>query len=156
MSSNEIDVFVTENGDPFWDKTKEPSKTCSWAAGPRLCRLMDSNAFKNQEKVFIAVADKQVVGFSTFTEKDCIPITTYGPFIGFVFVVEAFRGKKIGQKMVDSIAEYASSLGYRDVYVASNESGLYEKMGFQLVDRQLDYWGNSEQIFMRKACREFE
>ena len=149
--NKDVLILTTAKGDRFWDKTKDAAGNCSWVAGPRLRELMETYEFKIWERVFIAVRDTQVIGFSTFTEVDCIPNTRYRPFIGFVFVAEAYRGNRIAFRMIDSIAAYAKSVGFQRVYVASNEKGLYEKAGFEFVERQKDHWGNPERVFARSV-----
>jgi GNAT superfamily N-acetyltransferase len=150
MFEQRMIVTTTYIGDQYWDKTKAFAKNCSWVAGPRLNNLMETYAFKDWERVFIILLGDQVIGFSTFTEIDCIPNSDYSPFIGFVFVAETYRGNRLGMKMVESIIGYAKSIGFKNVYVASNEVGLYEKMKFEFIEYKKDNWGNEEQVFVRK------
>jgi len=149
MPNEDYFVTTTIKGDRFWDKTKELALNCSWVAGPKLQQLMETYEFKEWEKVFIAVSDTQVIGFSTLTEVDCIPHTQYRPFVGFVFVAEAYRANRIAFKMINAIADYAKAIGFEKVYIASNEIGFYEKADFKFVEYQEDNWGNQEQVFVR-------
>ncbi|MCM1498334.1 MAG: GNAT family N-acetyltransferase [Clostridium sp.] len=49
-----------------------------------------------------------MAGFSTFSERDELP-EQYGftPFIGFVFVGEKYRGRRLSERMIQSIISYA-------------------------------------------------
>jgi GNAT superfamily N-acetyltransferase len=151
VTENPVSIIQTEKDDRYWNGTKELAKNCSWVAGPRLNELMDTYEFKNWEKVFTAVVDDRVIGFSTFTKVDCIPNSPHYPFIGFVFVSEVYRGNQIAKKMIEAIIKYAGDNGFKEVYIASTEKGLYEKMNFKLIDHQKDHWGDWEQVFIRKT-----
>lgn len=57
-------------------------------------------SFKNGKECVICVNGK-VAGFFTFTERDELSEQyDFTPFIGFVFVDEQFRGKKLWEKMI--------------------------------------------------------
>ncbi len=57
----------------------------------------------------------------------------FSPFIGFVFVDENYRGKRISETLIKKVIEYANELGYENIYIMSGEQGLYEKYGFEKI-----------------------
>ena len=132
-----------------WDKAAVFAENCSWGAGKTLAGLMGKNEFKDWERVFAAFEDDEPVGFCTLTEKDELhPKYPYTPLIGFVFVDEAHRGRRISEKMVEKVLEYAKSIGYGKVYVMSGEKGLYEKYGFIPIGEFESVYGGSEELFV--------
>lgn len=132
-----------------WDKTAVFAENCSWGAGKTLAGLMGKNEFKDWERVFAAFEDDEPVGFCTLTEKDELhPKYPYTPLIGFVFVDEAHRGRRISEKMIEKVLEYAKSIGYGKVYVMSGEKGLYEKYGFIPMGEFESVYGGSEELFV--------
>ncbi|MBA4688833.1 MAG: GNAT family N-acetyltransferase [Candidatus Galacturonibacter soehngenii] len=88
-----------------------------------------------------------MVEYCTFVKEDCIPDCIYTPFIGFVFVEEAYRGNRISQKLINKALNYAKEKGFSSVYICSDENGLYEKYSFKKICKAKDHWGNEEQIF---------
>lgn len=133
-----------------WETVAGFAEKCSWRAGKYLAELMRSDSFRNRERVFAAFDDGIPAGFCTLTEKDELaPKYPYTPFIGFVFVDEAHRGRRLSGKMIKKVLEYAKSIGHRKVYVMSGEKGLYEKFGFIPMGEHETVYGNTEQLFVK-------
>ena len=79
---------------------------------------MKQNEFQEWERVCVICVDGEVAGFSSFTEKDELS-EEYGfaPFIGFVFVDERYREKRLSETMIQSIISYAKELEYEKIYI---------------------------------------
>ena len=149
MSGLMICVMVC--GHPLWDRTIAFAEKCSWRAGPYLAKMMRKNEFLPWERVVAACEDGRVIGFCTFTEKDELPEKYgYSPFIGFVFVGEGSRGRRISEKMISRASEYAKTLGYQAIYLMSGEKGLYEKYGFEKIGDFETVWGTVDQLFQKR------
>ena len=132
-----------------WESVAAFAEKCSWGAGKNLAKLMCKDFFKNWERVFAAFENDEPVGFCTLTEKDELaPKYPYSPLIGFVFVDEAHRGKRISEKMIKAVLEYAKTIGYDKVYVMSGEKGLYEKYGFSYMGDFESIYGGKDQLFV--------
>ena len=144
------EIYVMSQGHEFWGKTMSAAESCSWRAGPYLAQKMAGNDFKEWERVFCAVENGEVVGFCTLTEKDELPEKyDFTPFIGFVFIDEQYRGKRLSQLLINHAAEYAHGLGYRKIYVMSGEVGLYEKYGFVKLGDYKTIYDATEQLFVK-------
>ncbi|MCL2126838.1 MAG: GNAT family N-acetyltransferase [Treponema sp.] len=141
----EIKPVLPDN--ELWQRTIEYGKNCGWKAGPFLAKLMEQNKFSDWERVFVAVDGNNIAGYCTFTKKDCIPDVEYSPFIGFIFVGEQYRGKRISEKIILTVKKYAKELNFKEVYIASDHVNLYEKYGFIKIDEKKDYWNNTEKIY---------
>ena len=147
-----LKTCVMACGHPLWEQTLAFAEKCSWKAGPYLANMMRKNEFLPWERVVAACEDGRVIGFCTFTEKDELPEKYgYSPFIGFVFVEEGSRGRRISEKMISCAAEYAGTLGYKTVYLMSGEKGLYEKYGFEKIGDYETVWGTVDQLFYKKV-----
>ena len=145
-----LELILMKRGHPMWQKTAAFARTCSWRAGPYLAERMDRGEFTDRERVIACLDGEQVIGFCTFSEKDSLPEgDSHTPFIGFVFVDEAYRGKRLSQKMIDRACLHAADLGYDVVYIVSGERGLYEKYGFHKIGDVKTVHGTAEQLFRR-------
>ena len=143
-----MEIQMMQKGHSLWDKTISYAQSCSWKAGPCLAERMKANAFKDWERVVVAVENETIVGFCTFTERDELSEEyDYSPFIGYVFVDERHRGKRISEKMIQQILSYAKSIGYLTVYIMSGEQGLYEKYGFEKMGDYPTMYGATDQLF---------
>ena len=135
-------------GHPLWEKTIAFARNSSWKAGPYLANMMEKNAFQDWERVAVAMDGEKPAGYCVFAEKDELP-EEYGfsPFIGFVFVDENYRGRRISEQMIGEVIRYAGTLGFRKVYLMSGERGLYEKYGFVKIGEYPTIWGTTDQLF---------
>lgn len=112
--------------------------------------LMRENRFADWERVFAAYENGNPVGFCTLTEKDEMPDDcAFSPFIGFVFVDEAHRGRRISEQMIKAAAAYAGKCGFTQVYLTSDERGLYEKYGFEKIAEAETIRGERTQLFAK-------
>lgn len=134
-------------GDSGWDAVQQAARACSWRAGPELADKMQAMDFLAWERVFAAMDGETVAGFCTLLDKDCLPNVPYGPYIGYVFVTEAYRGKRLSQQLCQRALAHAASLGHSAVYLVSDHENLYEKYGFVPIDHAIAPWGAMETIF---------
>lgn len=132
--------------DGYWNETIQMADTCSWGAGPYLAKRMKEQRFSDFECPFAAIEQGEVVGYCTLTKIDNIPNCDYTPWIGFVFVQEHHRGKRISQQMIQHVLEYAKEIGFKKVYLSTEEENLYEKYGFVHIDTLKSYSDTLETI----------
>ena len=108
------------------------------------------NAFKEWERVCVVCVNGKVAGFSIFAEKEELSEQyNFTSFIGFVFVDEQYRGRRLSEMMIQSIISYAKELGYDKVYIMSDEIGLYEKYGFVKLGDYETAYGSIDQLFVQ-------
>ena len=145
-----IKVYFMTEGHKYWKETISFAERCSWKAGAFLAKKMQENEFKEWERVCAICVNGRVAGFSTFTERDELSEQyDFTPFIGFVFVDERYRGKRLSEMMIQSIISYAKELGYEKVYIMSGEIGLYEKYGFVKLGDYETIYGSVDQLFVQ-------
>lgn len=110
---------------------------------------MDEKRFSDWERVIVAFDINQIAGYCTVLKEDCVPNVGYSPFIGFVFVKEKYRGHRLSEQLISFACDYLVSIGFEKVFLTSNENGLYEKYGFEIIDEATDYWGNLQKIYQK-------
>lgn len=145
-----IEVLRIERDSSYWKKLIEFAENCSWEAGKHLADIMRNNEFKEWESVFAALANSEIVGFCTFLKTDYYPENRYSPWISTIFVSESFRGRRVSQKMIESVMKYAKKVGFSKVFIPSDIIGLYEKYGFVKIDELLNYGGDVDNIFAKE------
>lgn len=140
--------IITEN-DEIWNCVRDYAENCSWRAGKSLANMMDHHVLKDWERVLIAHDKENICGYCVVSKEDCIPNVPYTPYIGYVFVDEAYRGKRLSQKMIEAAMDYLKSVGFEEVYLTSDHVGLYEKYGFEVIDKKMAFWGEEEKIYRK-------
>ena len=143
-------IEVLTFGNELWNKVINYAETCSWGAGRVLAGKMRENDFEANERVIAALHGGDITAFCTFSNKDELPPQyDFMPFVGFVFVDEKYRGRRLSGKLIDAACGIAREQGFTAIYIMSGEIGLYEKYGFRKIG---DYWtiyGLTEQLFAR-------
>lgn len=137
------------SSDEIWEKVRNYAEACSWRAGKSLADAMDGCIFTEWERVIVALDDGKICGYCTVAKTDCIPDVNYTPYIGYMFVGEEYRGNRLSQRLIQYSMDYLKSLGFDKVHIVSDHENLYEKYGFEVIDRKTAPWGVEEKIYMR-------
>ena len=143
-------IIVMAPGHELWDKTIAFAVGCPWKAGAFLAEKMKANDFENNERVLVALHGDEAAAFCTFTNRDELPKEYgFGPFIGFLFVAEKYRGNRLSEKMLNAACNVARKQGFSTIYLMSGEMGLYEKYGFIKVGDYKTIYGSVDQLFSK-------
>jgi Predicted acetyltransferase len=139
-------------GDALWQSVAEYASECSWqTTGEFLSERMKSNGFSDWERVFVALENGNIAGFCDLSKTSNEFVDRYAPMLGFLFVGEACRGKRISEKLCLFVAEYAKSVGFDKIYLYSDHVNLYEKYGFVKIDEKQASWGAMQSIYARST-----
>lgn len=147
---NGMEIKKITSSDDLWNRVTEYAENCSWRAGKSLADAMKNHIMKDWERVIVALEQETICGYCTVAKRDCIPEADYTPYIGYIFVDEAYRGHMISQKMILYAMAYLKSLHFDKVYIVSDHENLYEKYGFDVIDRKIAPWGSEEKIYMQR------
>ena len=145
-----MDFRMINSLDEMWNKVRYYAEKCSWSAGKSLANAMDNNLFTEWERVIIAMDEQKICGYCTVARTDCIPDVSYTPYIGYMFVGEEYRGNRLSQKLIQYSMDYLKSIGFDRVHIVSDHENLYEKYGFEIIDRKIAPWGSMEKIYMQR------
>lgn len=114
-------IEILTFGHELWDRVIEYAETCSWGAGQVLAGKMRANDFEANERVIAALHDGDIAAFCTFSNRDELPPEyDFKPFVGFVFVDEKYRGRRLSRKLIDAACGIARAGIYGDI---SHERG---------------------------------
>lgn len=139
---------LTNQDKELWNKVSEYTANCSWqTTGQYLSDKMKQNDFLEWERVFAALRQDAVIGFCAFTKDSTVLGEKYSPYIGFLFVDEAYRGKYIGRELCFSVVKYAGSKNFDKVYLYSDLVNYYEKMGFEKIGEEDTPWGVRHSVY---------
>ena len=72
------------------------------------------------------------------------------PWVGFVYTFPEYRGNRYSEKLINYACELAKQDGYENMYLSSNEVGLYEKDGFVFLRRMHTVWNEETQVFAKR------
>jgi predicted N-acetyltransferase YhbS len=103
---------------------------------------------KNELPVrLIAKADGRCVGTVAIVQND-LKYSDYSPWLAALYVDEAERKNKIGEKLVEHVKAVVKELGYSEVYLRTEHAGnYYRRLGWQFVESSVDEFNLKPDIF---------
>lgn len=111
---------------------------------------MNNLFFSDWERVIVGISDDDLASFCTVSKEDGLADSTFTPFIGYVFVGKAYRGKRISEQLLTYAETYLKELGFQSIYIVSGEIGLYEKYGYKKIKDCMTVHGFAENLFEKK------
>lgn len=124
---------------------------CDWTGGQHLHQCLRENSFHalygEKTRLLLLTDGSRLVSFCTYAEKDDIPETELGPWLGFVYTNPDYRGRRLMGKLISRVKELAREDGYERVYIATEEDGLYEKYGAAPLTSMRDRRGGMSRIY---------
>lgn len=128
-------------------------KGCSWGAAKFLAKLLEEGRFHallgSDGKLFLLTHGEELVSFATLTAQDCVDDKTMTPWIGFVHTAPEYRGSRRAGLVIDHACAQAAMQGAKQVYIATDHMGVYEKYGFSYVENRVDIYGEDSRIYVR-------
>lgn len=147
-----IELLTHANKDIYLDILEE----CEWIAGKFLAKIIKNEEFIKlcgpDAFVYMLVEDEKIISFCTYAHQDDVNAPDMYPWIGFVYTYPEYRGHRYFGKLLDKIEHIAISQSYHQIYVSTNESGLYEKYGFMYYKNMLDITGNDSRIYIKRLA----
>lgn len=123
-----------------------------WRAAIYLAKLLREGTFQQAVgggTVYLLMDGENVVSFVTLTRQDCIADESLYPWLGFFFTFPAYRGRRYGGQLLEYAAKVAKKQGCRQVYLATDHVGLYEKYGFTYLENRVDIYGEDSRIYVK-------
>lgn len=125
---------------------------CDWRAAKFLARLLKENRLEEyvgEGTLYLLWCGTELAGFIILGEKDGLPDPNRSPWLSFLFVAPAYRGRRLGKRLIDHACTAAKESGCQQVLLYTDHEGLYEKYGFTYLESRKDVWGDMSRIYMR-------
>lgn len=151
----EIINYFDSSDQPHW---LSEIRRSDWGAAKYLAELLESGSFmetlcepENGGRLFLLTEGERLKSFLTLTRQDCIRDMTKIPWIGFVYTFPDYRGQGCCRKLMDYAEGEAAKQGYDETFVATDQTGLYERMGYEYIGNIPDVWGEDSRIYRKKV-----
>lgn len=129
-------------------------QTCDWPAGQFLYELLTTNQIHKfcgeHVRLFLLTDGTKLAAFCTLSDVDDIKKTDKSPWIGFVYTYPAYRGRHYMRTLLNFACETARNDGAEEVFVATGETGLYEKYGFSFYDMMKNAVGVQSKVYRKE------
>jgi len=95
----------------------------------------------------VALIDGKCVGTVSIVEND-LKCRDYTPWLAALYVDEAHRGQKIGEKLIDCVKSVTADLGYAELYLRTEfASDYYRRLGWQFIEKCDDNYNLKPDVF---------
>ena len=146
---NIIDFFGCQDKKHWLDEIRKSD----WRAASFLVHLINENKIEKtlgkDTKLYILTDNDKAVAFVTLSEKDCLDAPDLSPWIGFVYTFPQYRGNRYMGLLIDEAIKIAKKNGNKNIYISTNEIGLYEKYGFTYMESRIDIYGEEARIYLK-------
>ena len=146
----EIIEYYSSNNKEYWlSKINE----CDWVAGKFLYELIKQDKLKelvgDDVKVLLLTNEFDLISFCTLSKVDDIPTTELTPWIGFVYTFPEYRGHRHMGKLISYAEEIVKSNGFSNIYISTNQEGIYEKYGFNFMGIMKDMNNEDSRVYIK-------
>ena len=148
--SSGTSIAAINPADSLWSTALAFVDACPWRGARSLARKMREGYFTGWQCVILAMVDGEPAGFCTLAAEDGLVDDDRTPFIGYVYVGERFRGRRLSERMIRVAEDRARVAGFTCMYIRSGEEGLYEKFGYEPCGVGRDRHGEVETVFSRE------
>ncbi len=99
--------------------------------------LLRDKLLRNKAKIFIIYVENEIVSYSVlFSKRSTISKTSYDWHLAYVYVDATIRRKKVGEKMLRFLINFASKTKANEISLYASDDNLpaiqlYRKLGFQ-------------------------
>lgn len=142
-----LEITALKQNDEQWQEVIDYIAQQPW--GRSLGVKMKEETWLDWERVIVARTDGKICGFCTAVENDNMEDLTWSPFIGYVYVNEAYRGNRISEKMIRFAEGILLEAGYHEIHIMSGHENLYQRFGYEPVGSGRDTRGREETVFAR-------
>ncbi len=145
-----IDYFDSDRKEHWLNEIKKGD----WGAAAFLYELLTKGTFHEMtgknSKVLLLTDGDDLISFCTYAEKDDIQPTDLTPWMGFVYTFPEHRGHHYMSLLMEEVERLAIKDGVSEVYISTNEIGLYEKYGCKFKTEMKDMNGEPSRVYVKK------
>lgn len=96
---------------------------------------------------YLLVEDGRIIAGAGLITNDFISRMDLCPWLCALYVEEDCRGRSLGGLLIRHILTDAGQLGFKEVHLATDHIGYYEKYGFSFIGTGYHPWGESSRIY---------
>ena len=106
---------------------------------------------------YLAVTEEgEIAGGMGVIENDFHTRPDLTPNVCAVYVEPAFRGKGLGRRMMENLCRDMAQMGQRDLYLLTDHTSFYEKLGWQFQEMVRENGGDFARCYHISLTPYFE
>lgn len=125
-----------------------------WSAAKLLYDWLEKGELRancgSSAEVYLLTEGDALVSFAVLAEQDEVAAPEFSPWIGFVYTFPQYRGRHCAGELIEHICGVLKNAGEKQVYVSTEEVGLYEKYGFEFLQMMTTREGKPTRVYVRR------
>ena len=100
---------------------------------------------------FVAILDNECVGTVSIFKNDLKTQETLTPWLASLFVNPEYRGRGVGEALINHVQHVVKELGYESLYLRTEHTSKYYRgLGWEFVYKTEDEKGQETEVFKYK------
>ena len=124
-----------------------------WSAAELLSSLLKADELRKicgkSAEVYLLTDNDKLASFAVLAEQDEIDVPEMSPWIGFVYTFPKYRGQHHAGKLIKHICALLKEGKTKNVYISTEEIGLYEKYGFSYLKMMMNREGKPTRVYVK-------
>jgi hypothetical protein len=145
-----IDYFESDKKEHWLSEIRRGD----WKAAGYLYELLSKGTFTDavgeKSKVLMLTDGDELISFCTYAQKDDIQSTKLTPWMGFVYTFPEHRGNHYVGLLMKEIEKLAKKDDVSEVYISTDQIGIYEKYGCEFKTMMNDRFGEPTRVYVKK------
>lgn len=119
--------------------------------GAKLSERLNTNKL---DMCFLCFHNEKPIGVMSLTKQD-IPVELqnhekFTPLLSHLFVIESYRGQKIGNRLIEYAKQQTKNFGFKKMYLYTTDKTIhlwYEKLGWKIIQENV-----IEKLYIKIMC----
>ena len=99
---------------------------------------------------YLLEKDGEIIGCAGLITNDFISRMDLYPWICAIYVEEKHRGNNYASLLIDKSKTDSKKAGFDYLYLSTDHTGYYEKLGFSYIGQGYHPWGDESRIYQCK------
>jgi N-acetylglutamate synthase-like GNAT family acetyltransferase len=96
---------------------------------------------------YLLEKDNQLIGCAGLITNDFISRMDLYPWLCAIYVEKAFRGHFYSSLLIEKAKDDTRKAGFKNLYLSTDHTGFYEKLGFSYVGQGFHPWNEESRIY---------
>lgn len=108
------------------------------------------NSLKTENQLpvwYLLMDENKIVGSVGLITNDFISRMDLWPWLCALYIEEDYRGLNLSAQLIQQLKIDCAEMGFKNLYLATDHIGLYEKHGFNFLANGHHPWGETSRIY---------
>jgi GNAT superfamily N-acetyltransferase len=110
-----------------------------------------SNTGQGLPRFYLLMDEDIIAGCYALLTNDLVSRQDLVPWLGCLYVEPAYRGRQLGEVLLNNGIEEAKRMGYKAVYLTTDHDGYYERYGWERIEDAYNLFGEQGRVYRHRV-----